>query len=119
MAEWAATLGWPLIGDVLSQTGQPLPCADLWLAHPQAQRVLQDAQLVVQFGGSLTGKRLLQWQAQCRPEEYWVIDELPGRLDPAQHRGGACARRGTVVGAAPGTAARRGPPGWPRWRIRR
>ncbi|MEM8266888.1 2-succinyl-5-enolpyruvyl-6-hydroxy-3-cyclohexene-1-carboxylate synthase, partial [Morganella morganii] len=87
VAEWAATLGWPLIGDVLSQTGQPLPCADLWLAHPQAQRVLQDAQLVVQFGGSLTGKRLLQWQAQCRPEEYWIIDELPGRLDPAQHRG--------------------------------
>ena len=27
-AEWAQTLGWPLIGDVLSQTGQPLPCAD-------------------------------------------------------------------------------------------
>ena len=87
VADWAETLGWPLIGDVLSQTGQPLPCADLWLAHPQAQRVLQDAQLVVQFGGSLTGKRLLQWQAQCRPEEYWVIDELPGLLDPAQPRG--------------------------------
>ncbi|VTN10553.1 2-succinyl-5-enolpyruvyl-6-hydroxy-3-cyclohexene-1-carboxylate synthase [Raoultella terrigena] len=30
-AAWAKMLGWPLIGDVLSQTGQPLPCADLWL----------------------------------------------------------------------------------------
>jgi hypothetical protein len=35
VAEWAQTLGWPLIGDVLSQTGQPLPCADLWLATSQ------------------------------------------------------------------------------------
>ncbi|CAI2086785.1 2-succinyl-5-enolpyruvyl-6-hydroxy-3-cyclohexene-1-carboxylic-acid synthase [Serratia quinivorans] len=87
LAQWAELLGWPLIGDVLSQTGQPLPCADLWLAQPQAQKLLADAQLVVQFGSSLTGKRLLQWQEQCRPQEYWLIDELPGRLDPAQHRG--------------------------------
>jgi 2-succinyl-5-enolpyruvyl-6-hydroxy-3-cyclohexene-1-carboxylate synthase len=36
VAEWAKTLGWPLIGDVLSQTGQPLPCADLWLANGKA-----------------------------------------------------------------------------------
>ncbi|MGQ8773736.1 2-succinyl-5-enolpyruvyl-6-hydroxy-3-cyclohexene-1-carboxylic-acid synthase [Serratia sp. NA_112.1] len=87
LAQWAELLGWPLIGDVLSQTGQPLPCADLWLAQPQAQKLLDDAQLVVQFGSSLTGKRLLQWQEQCQPQEYWLIDELPGRLDPAQHRG--------------------------------
>jgi 2-succinyl-5-enolpyruvyl-6-hydroxy-3-cyclohexene-1-carboxylate synthase len=89
VAQWAAMLGWPLIGDVLSQTGQPLPCADLWLAQPQAQKRLADAQLVVQFGSSLTGKRLLQWQEQCQPQEYWLIDDLPGRLDPAHHRGGA------------------------------
>ncbi|WON75639.1 2-succinyl-5-enolpyruvyl-6-hydroxy-3-cyclohexene-1-carboxylic-acid synthase [Serratia sp. UGAL515B_01] len=87
LAEWAQMLGWPLIGDALSQTGQPLPCADLWLAHPQARHVLEDAQLVVQFGSSLTSKRLLQWQGLCRPEEYWLIDALPGRLDPSHHRG--------------------------------
>lgn len=87
LALWAAALGWPLIGDVLSQTGQPLPYADLWLAHPDARRLLAQAELVVQFGGSLTGKRLLQWQEQCRPAEYWLVDPLPGRLDPAQHRG--------------------------------
>ncbi|OMQ24680.1 2-succinyl-5-enolpyruvyl-6-hydroxy-3-cyclohexene-1-carboxylic-acid synthase [Serratia oryzae] len=87
LAEWAAMLGWPLIGDVLSQTGQPLPCADLWLAQPQARQLLEKAQLVVQFGSSLTGKRLLQWQERCQPEEYWLIDSLPGRLDPAHHRG--------------------------------
>ncbi len=87
LAEWAGMLGWPLIGDVLSQTGQPLPCADLWLANPQARHLLENAQLVVQFGSSLTGKRLLQWQELCRPEEFWLIDDLPGRLDPSHHRG--------------------------------
>ncbi|KFK93245.1 MULTISPECIES: 2-succinyl-5-enolpyruvyl-6-hydroxy-3-cyclohexene-1-carboxylic-acid synthase [unclassified Serratia (in: enterobacteria)] len=87
LAAWAETLGWPLIADVLSQTGQPLPCADLWLAQPQACELLENAQLVVQFGSSLTGKRLLQWQERCQPAEYWLIDSLPGRLDPAHHRG--------------------------------
>lgn len=87
VARWAEQLGWPLISDVQASTGNPLPCADLWLASPQAQAVLERAQLVIQFGGGLTGKRLLQWQAACEPEEYWLIDTLPGRQDPAQHRG--------------------------------
>ncbi|PVW41760.1 2-succinyl-5-enolpyruvyl-6-hydroxy-3-cyclohexene-1-carboxylate synthase, partial [Klebsiella pneumoniae] len=81
------TLGWPLIGDVLSQTGQPLPCADLWLGNGKAVSELAQAQIVVQLGSSLTGKRVLQWQATCEPDEYWLVDNLPGRLDPAQHRG--------------------------------
>ncbi len=87
VAEWAQTLGWPLIGDVLSQTGQPLPCADLWLGNAKAVTELEQAQIVVQLGGSLTGKRLLQWQATCTPEEYWLVDPREGRLDPAHHRG--------------------------------
>ncbi|KIS45809.1 2-succinyl-5-enolpyruvyl-6-hydroxy-3-cyclohexene-1-carboxylic-acid synthase [Kosakonia radicincitans] len=87
LAEWAKTLGWPLIGDVLSQTGQPLPCADLWLGNSRATEELAQAQIVLQFGSSLTGKRLLQWQATCEPQEYWLIDSLQGRLDPAHHRG--------------------------------
>lgn len=87
LATWAQTLGWPLLSDVQSQTGNPLPYADLWLASPQAKMILAQAELVVQFGGSLTGKRLLQWQSNCQPPEYWLIDPLPGRLDPAQHRG--------------------------------
>ncbi|HCN98480.1 MAG TPA: 2-succinyl-5-enolpyruvyl-6-hydroxy-3-cyclohexene-1-carboxylic-acid synthase [Leclercia sp.] len=86
-SEWAQTLGWPLIGDVLSQTGQPLPCADLWLGNAKAVTELEQAQIVVQLGGSLTGKRLLQWQTTCTPEEYWLVDPREGRLDPAHHRG--------------------------------
>ena len=42
---------------------------------------------MVQLGSSLTGKRLLQWQASCEPEEYWIVDDIEGRLDPAHHRG--------------------------------
>ncbi|MDF7680600.1 2-succinyl-5-enolpyruvyl-6-hydroxy-3-cyclohexene-1-carboxylic-acid synthase [Enterobacteriaceae bacterium ESL0689] len=87
VAQWAQTLGWPLISDVLSQTGQPLPCADLWLGNEKALAELQQAQIVVQLGSSLTGKRLLQWQAACTPQEYWLVDSLAGRLDPAHHRG--------------------------------
>ncbi|MFP1922104.1 2-succinyl-5-enolpyruvyl-6-hydroxy-3-cyclohexene-1-carboxylic-acid synthase [Lonsdalea quercina] len=86
IARWAQQLGWPLLGDVLSQTGQPLPHADLWLAHPEADRLLQ-AEIVIQFGAGLTGKRLLQWQSAIQPQEYWLVDMLPGRLDPAHHRG--------------------------------
>ena len=71
----------------LSQTGQPLPCADLWLGNPKAVTELQQAQIVVQLGSSLTGKRLLQWQANCEPEEYWIVDNIEGRLDPTHHRG--------------------------------
>ncbi|MCG8707052.1 2-succinyl-5-enolpyruvyl-6-hydroxy-3-cyclohexene-1-carboxylic-acid synthase [Brenneria sp. 4F2] len=87
IAQWASALGWPLIGDVLSQSGQPLPCADIWLACPAALERLRQADIVIQFGGNLTGKRLLQWQARCQPREFWLIDALPGRLDPAHHRG--------------------------------
>ncbi|AKJ42719.1 2-succinyl-5-enolpyruvyl-6-hydroxy-3-cyclohexene-1-carboxylic-acid synthase [Pragia fontium] len=87
VAQWAQTLGWPLLGDVLSSSGQPLPCADLWLNNPKAQTLLAQAEIVVQFGASLTGKRMLQWQANCQPQEYWLIDNFSGRLDPANHRG--------------------------------
>ena len=72
---------------MLSQTGQPLPCADLWLGNAKAVTELSQAQIVVQLGSSLTGKRLLQWQATCTPDEYWLVDALEGRLDPAHHRG--------------------------------
>jgi 2-succinyl-5-enolpyruvyl-6-hydroxy-3-cyclohexene-1-carboxylate synthase len=105
VAEWAQTLGWPLIGDVLSQTGQPLPCADLWLGNGKAVSELAQAQIVVQLGSSLTGKRVLQWQATCEPDEYWLVDNLPvastrrstaaAVCSPALTAGLSCIRRKT------------------------
>lgn len=87
VANWASQLGWPLLGDILSQTGQPLPCIDLWLNNPHAKTILNEAEIIIQFGSSLTGKRLLQWQVSCDPTFYWIIDAIPGRLDPGHHRG--------------------------------
>jgi 2-succinyl-5-enolpyruvyl-6-hydroxy-3-cyclohexene-1-carboxylate synthase len=102
VAEWAKTLGWPLIGDVLSQTGQPLPCADLWLANGKAVSELQQAQIVVQLGSSLTGKRVLQWQATCEPEEYWVVDNLPAASTRLITAVVGWSARWTVAGSASG-----------------
>ena len=87
LARWAATLGWPLLADVQAQTGQPLPCVDLWLHHPQAQQQLAQAELVVQFGANLISKRLLQWQQQAQPQQWWLIDAQPGQRDPASQPG--------------------------------
>ena len=93
LANWAERLGWPLLADIQSQTGQPLPCADLWLNSPRAQRLLTQAELVVQFGGNLVSKRLLQWQQQARPQQWWLIDPLPGRRDPASQPGGVSSAK--------------------------
>ncbi|AUX94145.1 2-succinyl-5-enolpyruvyl-6-hydroxy-3-cyclohexene-1-carboxylic-acid synthase [Mixta gaviniae] len=87
LARWARALGWPLLADIQSQSGQPLPGVDLWLSSPRAQRRLAQAELVVQFGASLVSKRLLQWQQQARPPQWWLIDPLPGRRDPASQPG--------------------------------
>ncbi|MGD8202890.1 2-succinyl-5-enolpyruvyl-6-hydroxy-3-cyclohexene-1-carboxylic-acid synthase [Pantoea sp. FN0305] len=106
VARWAATLGWPLLADIQSQTGQPLPCADLWLSSPQAQQQLNQAELVVQFGTSLISKRLLQWQQQARPQQWWLIDALPGRRDPASQPGRRIVSEiGGWINAHPAVAA--------------
>lgn len=87
LADWAKCMGWPLLSDIQSSTGQPLAHADLWLAMPKAQAILANAELVIQFGSYLTGKRLLNWQKSIHPKEYWLIDHLTGRRDPAHHHG--------------------------------
>ncbi|CAL1329093.1 2-succinyl-5-enolpyruvyl-6-hydroxy-3-cyclohexene-1-carboxylic-acid synthase [Candidatus Providencia siddallii] len=84
---WGKKLGWPIIGDVLSQIGQPYPCADLWLNHPLIQNMFNEVELVIQFGSNLTGKYLLNWLSNCNPKEYWIVDLMPQRLNFANHRG--------------------------------
>ncbi len=86
LAAWAAELGWPLLADVQSQTGMPLPCAEVWRREPHARETLSQTQIIVQFGGHLTGKNVTSWLAAAQPDAWWLIDPLPGRLDPAHHR---------------------------------
>lgn len=94
-------------------------CADLWLGNGKAVSELAQAQIVVQLGSSLTSKRVLQWQATCEPEEYWLVDNLPGRLDPAQHRGRrlVCAIDRWLE-QHPAENDSRGPPSFPSFRAR-
>lgn len=86
IAGWAAALGWPLLADVQSQTGNPLPCAECWLRLPEAQETLSQTRLVVQFGSHLTGKELTCWLAGIEPSAFWLIDPITGHRDPAYHR---------------------------------
>ncbi|KAB8312236.1 2-succinyl-5-enolpyruvyl-6-hydroxy-3-cyclohexene-1-carboxylic-acid synthase [Erwinia endophytica] len=86
LVKWAGELGWPLIADVQSQAGASFPCAEIWLQQSVAREALEQAQLVVQFGSHLTGKHLTSWLAEYQPEAYWLIESMPGRRDPAQHR---------------------------------
>ncbi|MCX8956591.1 2-succinyl-5-enolpyruvyl-6-hydroxy-3-cyclohexene-1-carboxylic-acid synthase [Erwinia psidii] len=86
VAAWAAMLGWPLLSDVQSHTGNPLPCAERWLHQPAACDALGQAALVVQFGAHLTGKHLTSRLAELKPAAFWLIDGQPGQRDPAYHR---------------------------------
>ena len=87
VARWASELGWPLIADVQSHCGQPLPSATLWLQHPRAAALLSCVEIVVQFGSHLTGKPLSTWLAACQPETFWLIEPMSQRRDPAHHHG--------------------------------
>lgn len=86
VAAWASRLGWPLLADVQSQTGQPLPYASRWLSDPRAVKWLSGAEIVVQFGSHLVGKAILNWLSHCQPDEYWLVEAMPGRRDPAHLR---------------------------------
>jgi len=86
LAKWAETLGWPLLADIQSHTGAPWPCSELWLQETHARQTLAEAEIVVQFGARLTGKTLTGWLAEIHPAAWWLIDPLPGHLDPAHHR---------------------------------
>ncbi|MDR0588314.1 MAG: 2-succinyl-5-enolpyruvyl-6-hydroxy-3-cyclohexene-1-carboxylic-acid synthase [Burkholderiales bacterium] len=87
LRDWANELGWLLLSDVLSHTGQPQPYVNLWLTGRQARQITQEAEIIIQFGKHLTGKALLLEMARLDPQQYWVVDPLPGRLDPAHHQG--------------------------------
>lgn len=87
VARWASELGWPLIADVQSHCGQPLPSATIWLQDPRTVTLLSSVEIVVQFGSHLTGKPLSAWLAACQPEAFWLIEPMLQRRDPAHHRG--------------------------------
>ncbi len=81
VALWAQTLGWPLIGDALLQTGQPPPVRRSLVRQCQSDQRAAAGANCGATGKQPDGKRLLQWQASCEPEEYWIVDDIEGRTD--------------------------------------
>ena len=85
----AECLGWPLLADVQSQLhGHPAAVAhaELVLASETGEKLYQQANHLLQFGGYLTSKRLEQFIASHHWQAYWMVDPAPRRVDPGQRQ---------------------------------
>ncbi|PKF51023.1 2-succinyl-5-enolpyruvyl-6-hydroxy-3-cyclohexene-1-carboxylic-acid synthase [Enterovibrio nigricans] len=78
----AEKLGWPLLCDPQAGQGSDYAGFDVWLQNPACADVLNQAEVILQFGARLVSKRLGQFLGQFNGT-YWLIDEHPGRLDPS------------------------------------
>ena len=90
VVDLAESLRWPLLADVTSGLrldSRPrtiVPYHDVLLSSEAFMR-RRRIRTVLQLGGRLTSKRLLERLAAVRPEEYVVADDHPSRHDPV-HR---------------------------------
>jgi 2-succinyl-5-enolpyruvyl-6-hydroxy-3-cyclohexene-1-carboxylate synthase len=82
ICQWAQQLGWPVLADVQSQAfGMPGVICDIdnLLRHPDFAGFEPD--LIVQFGGFLVSKTLLNWLAK-RDTLHWFVGPTSDRHDP-------------------------------------
>lgn len=89
VARLAEKLNWPLLADVQSQLhGHPLslPHADLLLNNSSVCELLNQADMVLQFGGRLVSQRLSQWLSKEPRKHYCFVDSRSVRQDPACHQ---------------------------------
>ncbi len=86
LLELGSQLGWPVLCDIQSQLkgsiGQ-LHYYDQALHQGEFRRLLQEAEVVLQFGGRLVSKRLNQLVASTAWHSYWLIAPGQKALDPA------------------------------------
>lgn len=78
---------WPILADCqssLPKTKQSIHYYDQLLHVDAFQKELQNAEYILQIGGRLISKRLLNAIAQSTAE-YWFVDNTDARLDP-DHR---------------------------------
>ncbi|WP_439126504.1 2-succinyl-5-enolpyruvyl-6-hydroxy-3-cyclohexene-1-carboxylic-acid synthase [Photobacterium phosphoreum] len=82
----ATALGWPLLVDPQAGGSSDFAGFDGWLQNAACQHHLQQAQVLLQFGGRLVSKRLLQLIGSQTWQSFLLIDPLAGRLDPNHRR---------------------------------
>ncbi|RCU49985.1 2-succinyl-5-enolpyruvyl-6-hydroxy-3-cyclohexene-1-carboxylic-acid synthase [Corallincola holothuriorum] len=81
----AKQLGWPLLADLQSQSRDDADSAcyfDLWLSSADAQQIMSQPALILQFGGRLVSKRLMQALATTALPNYWLVSPSTTSLDP-------------------------------------
>lgn len=82
----ATALGWPLLVDPQAGGSSDYAGFDGWLQNSACQHYLQQAQVLLQFGGRLVSKRLLQLISNHTWQSFLLIDPLAGQLDPSHRR---------------------------------
>lgn len=82
---WAGMLGWPIFVDPQAGGSSAWAHYDVWLQNAACREKLAEAEVLVQFGARLVSKRLGQFIAQHDWQDYWLIAEQAGQLDPYHH----------------------------------
>jgi len=82
---WAEMLGWPVLVDPQAGGSSAWAHYDVWLQNAACREKLAEAEVLVQFGARLVSKRLGQFIAQHDWQDYWLIAEQAGQLDPYHH----------------------------------
>lgn len=84
ISQFAQAHHYPLLADIQSsvcQTSNNIYCYDLLLITPHFKKVLNEADIIIQFGDQLISKRLSQFIDQFNGQ-YWLIKEGESRIDP-------------------------------------
>jgi len=82
-------LGWPLLADPQSGVSSNWKYYDLWLQNEAKSALLNQCQLVLQFGSRLISKRLNQWladQVALRSASYHYVYPTAARNNPSHVR---------------------------------
>ncbi|SON49964.1 2-succinyl-5-enolpyruvyl-6-hydroxy-3-cyclohexene-1-carboxylic-acid synthase [Vibrio tapetis] len=83
----AQHLGWPVLCDPQSGVTSEWAHFDFWLQNPEANVVLSQCDVVIQFGARLVSKRLNQVLTNLNPDcEYRLVQDNTQRLNPSHIR---------------------------------
>ncbi|MGF1701431.1 2-succinyl-5-enolpyruvyl-6-hydroxy-3-cyclohexene-1-carboxylic-acid synthase [Photobacterium makurazakiensis] len=79
----ATLLGWPVFVDPQAGGSSEWAGYDVWLQNNACREQLEQADVLLQFGGRLVSKRLAQFIASHTWQHYWLVDPQSAPLDPS------------------------------------